>query len=472
MSSEPKKVDRRKFIYAGLGAVALIAIGAAAYVAMNPPVVTQTVTTSTTVPTTSVVTTTVPTTSVVTTTVPTTSTVTSTATIKKPVIVLWWTSELDEAWRKQFSEYEQRTGQAVVYEAVGWADMHAKKLATWAAQSDRFDVSFSYPPEYPSDHIYFEPLDQYVSPEEKHLIVDPAIEINTIDGQLKVLPFFATLRVLHYRKDLFDQAGISRPPKNWDEMIEYGKEIQDMTKGSVWGTLWAWKGDAGLRYFNILLNTVDGKLYDEKFKPAFNTPEGLRVMEFINDVMNTHKICPPGALTWANTGAEMPNYYQGNAAMVIEDVSLLKTANMTLPFPSKANISIVPGTEIKASGSCYLPQGFIINKFSTNKDAAVKLIKYFALNNDAVVNMYKLCGYIPVLRSALQDPRITDNPLDKAMFDTTLAQLQYNCEPWTRHPKYSIFRDVITDEIAAMLLGQKTPKQALQDAESKILSQL
>ena len=57
--SEPKKVDRRKFIYAGLGAVALIAIGAAAYVAMNPPVVTQTVTTSTTVPTTSVVTTTV-----------------------------------------------------------------------------------------------------------------------------------------------------------------------------------------------------------------------------------------------------------------------------------------------------------------------------------------------------------------------------------------------------------------------------
>jgi len=51
-------VDRRKFIYAGLGAVALIAIGAAAYVAMNPPVVTQTVTTSTTVPTTSVVTTT------------------------------------------------------------------------------------------------------------------------------------------------------------------------------------------------------------------------------------------------------------------------------------------------------------------------------------------------------------------------------------------------------------------------------
>jgi len=94
--SEPKKVDRRKFIYAGLGAVALIAIGAAAYVAMNPPVVTQTVTTSTTVPTTSVVTTTVPTTSVVTTTVPTTSVVTTT--VKKGYF--WGDSpyENEETW--------------------------------------------------------------------------------------------------------------------------------------------------------------------------------------------------------------------------------------------------------------------------------------------------------------------------------------------------------------------------------------
>jgi len=89
--SEPKKVDRRKFIYAGLGAVALIAIGAAAYVAMNPPVVTVTKPTTsvvtTTVPTTSVVTTTVPTTSVVTTTVPTTSVVTTSA--KKVPLNIW-----------------------------------------------------------------------------------------------------------------------------------------------------------------------------------------------------------------------------------------------------------------------------------------------------------------------------------------------------------------------------------------------
>ena len=52
MGQEPKKVDRRSFLYIGLGAVALIAIGAAAYIAMNPPVVTQTSVVTSTVPTT------------------------------------------------------------------------------------------------------------------------------------------------------------------------------------------------------------------------------------------------------------------------------------------------------------------------------------------------------------------------------------------------------------------------------------
>ncbi|MEM3713862.1 MAG: hypothetical protein QXF82_02815, partial [Nitrososphaeria archaeon] len=55
MSQEPKKVDRRNFLYIGLGVLGLAALGVATYIALNPPVVTQT----TTVPTTTIVTTTI-----------------------------------------------------------------------------------------------------------------------------------------------------------------------------------------------------------------------------------------------------------------------------------------------------------------------------------------------------------------------------------------------------------------------------
>ncbi|MEM3872193.1 MAG: hypothetical protein QXE05_06505, partial [Nitrososphaeria archaeon] len=121
MSSEPKKVDRRNFIYAGLGAVALVAIGAAAYIAMNPPVVT--VTQSTTVPTTSLVTTT----SVVTTTVPTTTSPTE----KK--LTVWARSAFVAAnndWiKKMCLEWAQKKGFKIDISLIPVAELTPKLIA-------------------------------------------------------------------------------------------------------------------------------------------------------------------------------------------------------------------------------------------------------------------------------------------------------------------------------------------------------
>lgn len=51
MSQEPKKMDRRNFIYAGLGAAVIIAAGAAVYLGMQGPVTTTITSTSTSVST-------------------------------------------------------------------------------------------------------------------------------------------------------------------------------------------------------------------------------------------------------------------------------------------------------------------------------------------------------------------------------------------------------------------------------------
>ena len=143
MTSEPKKVDRRKFIYAGLGAVALIAIGAAAYVAMNPPVVTQTVTTSTTVPTTSVVTTTVPTTSIVTTTI---STTTSTAAPEE--LVFWRTTPLtpagEEAWTTAIEDFKKANPDVPIkVESIAEFPLADKANSMFALGQVPFDLAWT-----------------------------------------------------------------------------------------------------------------------------------------------------------------------------------------------------------------------------------------------------------------------------------------------------------------------------------------
>jgi len=215
--SEPKKVDRRKFIYAGLGAVALIAIGAAAYVAMNPPVVTKT----TTVPTTSVITTTVPTTSVVTTTVPTTSVVTTTSVIT-PVTITYathrWPYEQKDAYERAAALLKKKHPEFdTEYIGIPFAEIEQKLLTILPTPDapDVIDYGFRVP------YIpYLEPLDEYF---EKYKVpVDDLIgqkqfggvwpkEIGG-DGHYYVFMRVVTNRAcINYRKDIFKERGIEDP---------------------------------------------------------------------------------------------------------------------------------------------------------------------------------------------------------------------------------------------------------------------
>ena len=42
----------------------------------------------------------------------------------------------------------------------------------------------------------------------------------TYDGKLCGLPYRITTGIFHYQKELLEQAGISQPPGNWDELLK------------------------------------------------------------------------------------------------------------------------------------------------------------------------------------------------------------------------------------------------------------
>jgi len=234
--SEPKKVDRRKFIYAGLGAVALIAIGAAAYVAMNPPVVTQTVTTSTTSvitqPTTTVVTTTVPTTTVITTTPTKTpvgevviKTITQTGGLGDPSIPIF------DAFNKRFAGTMK-----VEWMTEPFASLQDRIFTTLLTHSDEFHMI-----PYHTNFIgalgdHYEDLNMYL---EKYKD-DPQWRVNLSDfpeglvktqciwkGKLIGLPFrIGSHACLFYRKDLYEQKGL-KPPRTIEEYIENARKLNN-----------------------------------------------------------------------------------------------------------------------------------------------------------------------------------------------------------------------------------------------------
>jgi ABC-type glycerol-3-phosphate transport system substrate-binding protein len=235
MSGEPKKVDRRSFLYVGLGAVALVAIGAAAYIAMNPPVVTQTVTTATTVPTTSVVTTTTATTVTTATTTTTATTVTTTTGVQKPKLTVLYMSTYAPAIN------DWLTARTLVWAAKRGVDVEVStasymeikpKILTGVETGNPPDLVFGggdlvalLAEDPKARHI--EPIDDVYKELGEDDIIEKLMKWYTIDGKRFAIDLALHANQLHLIKSFVTEVG--RKPEElvtWDDYIEFAREVK------------------------------------------------------------------------------------------------------------------------------------------------------------------------------------------------------------------------------------------------------
>jgi multiple sugar transport system substrate-binding protein len=135
------------------------------------------------------------------------------------------------------------------------------------------------------------PLNDYVSPELMADLINP--EAIMWDGKLFALTFYSPHRNLYYNKALFEKAGLdpNKPPTTWDELIEYGQAVNHIDGDDQWGFGAIGVGQMGLFYL-AGIEQLGGKAWDEKGCATYNSPEGVEVAEFYNDLINTYKIMP------------------------------------------------------------------------------------------------------------------------------------------------------------------------------------
>jgi multiple sugar transport system substrate-binding protein len=297
MSSEPKKVDRRKFIYAGLGAVALIAIGAAAYVAMNPPVVTQTVTTSTTVPTTSVVTTT----SVATTTV----TGTPTTVPQKEVTIEWWDGQSGadgDVIQMLIDEFnEEYKGRIKVVRTMqgAWGDVFAKLTAAYKAgkgMPDGLMMHFTEVPLFADTAV--KPVDDYVKGPDG---LDPS-DFNPVGwnasfykGKQYAIPWDIHPMGFYVNINVFKKYDIPIPDalNSVDDVLALWRTIKQKGKGEVWPTTLETQT---IDFFWPIYTLAEATTFltpDNK-APDIRKPQWLKAFQILRTV-GDEKLAPPSA---------------------------------------------------------------------------------------------------------------------------------------------------------------------------------
>jgi len=279
-------------------------------------------------------------------------------------------------------------------------------------------------------------------------------------GKRYSLPVSASDLGLFWNKNLFRQAGLdpNRPPRNWDELLRYAKQIKEKTgkwgielftqggEGTTWQTqVYFW--GAGAEFLNAN-NTA----------PAFNSPQGVRALQFLVDLVQKDKVAP--IAPWGLFG-------RGEAAMVMDG------SWMTQFFPQQVNFELGSAPfPYPAGGRPATNMGGEQIFIFQNADAATAKAAWDFINcfssTPVQVEWDRGTGFLPVRRSVANDPAYrawvsNARPLMRPFVDSMAFARPR--PPVARYPQIS---DIFAKYVQEALLGRLSPKDALERAAQEV----
>ncbi|KTT28996.1 sugar ABC transporter substrate-binding protein, partial [Pseudomonas oryzihabitans] len=117
----------------------------------------------------------------------------------------------------------------------------------------------------------------------------------SVKGTLYALPFYGESTVTYYRKDLFQQAGLTMPAQpTWSQLGDFAAKLNQPDK-EQYGLCLRGKPGWGenVAVISILANAFGARWFDMQWQPQLTSPEWKAAATFY--VTNMKKYGPPGA---------------------------------------------------------------------------------------------------------------------------------------------------------------------------------
>lgn len=274
-------------------------------------------------------------------------------------------------------EFTEQTGIEVNLEVIPESDITAKELLEFSSASGRYDVvqnNIIFIPGFVKAG-YIEPLDALASqfPEnyDKSDFVTGYLNTNIIDGKLYGLPVYGESTFLMYRKDLFEQYGIT-PPKTFDEVAAAAKTIKEKSDGKIVGI--TMRGAQGIQNVYVWAGWLwgyGGEFISKDGKSAIASDEAAKSLDAFANVLRNY-----GPIGVANFGWEENRvlFQQGKAGMTMdatvngafnEDPSVSSVVGKVgyVPVPTQSD-------KVKGGSSSLAVHSLYVTAASKQKEAA------------------------------------------------------------------------------------------------------
>lgn len=298
-------------------------------------------------------------------------------------------------------------GITVRVQQIPWSAAHEKLLTAHVGGTlpDVFQLGNTWLPEFVALRA-LSPLDDVLSAEAQADIFPGVLAANRMSGHLYGLPWYVDTRLLFYRADMLQQAGVTRAPQTWSEWLEALRRLKAHTgfaplilPFSEWQTLIA----LGLQQQAELLRD-DGR-YGAFDQPAFRAAfafyirlfdEGLAEVGGELRVGNLYQAFADGRIAMLVSGPWNLGEFERRMPPALQDA----WATAPLPAPDGR-----PFPSLSIAGGASLA----INAKSPHPQAARALLQFLSAPEQQL-NFYRATGDLPVRKSAWQLGRLQQSP--------------------------------------------------------------
>jgi sorbitol/mannitol transport system substrate-binding protein len=360
-------------------------------------------------------------------------------------------------------------------------DKVTQDIATQAGQYDAVTIGTYEVPIW-AQNGWLTNLDDYSGQGEWDAddILPPIKEALSHEGSLYAAPFYGESSFLMYRKDLFEQAGLTMPERpTWQQVQEFAAKLHNPAQNMAgiclrglpgWGEV--------LAPLNTAILTYGGRWYDEEWNAYLTSPETKEAVQFYVDLLRNNG--QPGA---PNSGFSecLTSFGQGNAAMWYDATvagGSLENPN-TSKVAGKVGYVYAPVNKTENSGWLW-SWAFAIPETSKNKDAAWQFVSW-ATSKEYEQLVGEKVGWASVpsgkRQSTYEIPQFKEAAA--AFADQTLASIEsvnvqqpgLHPQPWIGVQYIAIpeFQDLgtkVSQEISAAIAGQQSVDQALAKAQT------
>lgn len=298
----------------------------------------------------------------------------------------------------------------------------------------------------------------------KENLSDASLNSGNIDGKQLAVPWTQASIGMVYNPTILKNAGVDKVPQTVEEFEAALKKIKEYDKDIIPYAAATKEAGSIAKDVNAWFWTFGGQYIDDDGKVVINSEANEKALTWYKGLKDK------GYIAMDLTRFDARQLFAQNKVAFYDDAILARgIAKSNGVSEDKLDETIKPMERpvLKAGDkpqSTLWGHQLVIFKSAKDKEKAGDFIKYL-ISEETSLKYFEASGSVPVMKSAINSEKVKNDNWSSEWLKITETGKKAETQKFENDSQLAT---IITEEIQNTLLGAKTPKKALEDAQMRL----